>query len=157
ELSQEDSAYQDIATKFFEHFLMIGGAMTNLGGEGLGLWDDQDNFFYDWLIRTGGGELPLRGRSLVGPIPLFAVEGIHPTKLQAMPLFARRMDWYLHYRPKLAALVSRWNTPGADGTRLLAMTRAFRASKLLERILDKDEFFSDYGVRSLSRYHLEHP
>ena len=74
ELAQDDDAYQDIATKFFEHFLMIGGAMTNLGGEGLGLWDDQDNFFYDWLIMSTGEKTPLRVRSLVGLIPMFAVE-----------------------------------------------------------------------------------
>ena len=157
ELAQEDEAYQDIATKFFEHFLMIGGAMTNLGGEGLGLWDDRDNFFYDWLIMSNGEKTPLRVRSLVGLIPVFAVEVVDAALLKKMPLFVKRLDWYLHYRPKLAALVSRWNTPGADDTRLLAMTRAFRASKLLERVLDENEFLSGYGVRALSRYHRDHP
>lgn len=157
ELAQEDSAYQDIATKFFEHFLMIGGAMTNLRGEGLSLWDDQDNFFYDWLVMSDGTATPLRVRSLVGLIPMFAVEAIDATLLEKMPLFAKWRDWYLLRRPKLASLVSRWNTPGADDTRLLAMLRAFRGSKLLERVLDKKEFLSDYGVRALSRYHLEHP
>ena len=157
ELAQEDEAYQDIATKFFEHFLMIGGAMTNLYGAGLGLWDDQDNFFYDWLIRNDGEAMPLRIRSLVGLIPMFAVEVIDAALLQKMPLFAKRLDWYLRYRPKLAALVSRWNSLGADGTRLLAIIRVFRSGKLLERILDENEFLSTYGVRALSRYHLEHP
>lgn len=157
ELAQEDDAYQDIATKFFEHFLMIGGAMTNLGGEGLGLWDDEDNFFYDWLITGNGEKTPLRVRSLVGLIPIFAVEVIDASLLEKMPLFTRRQNWYLRYRPKLAALVSRWNKPGAHDTHLLAMTRAFRSSKLIERLLDKNEFLSDYGVRALSRYHLEHP
>jgi hypothetical protein len=136
---------------------MIGGAMTNLGGQGLGLWDDQDNFFYDWLIMSNGAATPLRIRSLLGIIPTFAVEVIDASLLEKMPLFARRLDWYLRYRPKLAALVSRWNTPGADDTRLLAITRAFRGYKLLERSLDRDEFLSDYGVRAMSRYHLEHP
>ncbi len=149
ELAQEDDVYQDIATKFFEHFLMIGGAMTNLGGEGLGLWDDEDNFFYDWLVMGNGEATPLRVRSLVGLIPMFAVEAIDATLLKKMPLFAKRLDWYLRYRPKLACLVSRWNTPGADDTRLLAILRAFRCTKLLARVLDKDEFLSDYGVRSL--------
>jgi hypothetical protein len=157
ELTQEDHAFEDIATKFFEHFLMIGGAMTNLGGEGLGLWDDQDNFFYDWLILADGQRLPLRIRSLVGLIPMFAVAVIDSSLLLKMPLFAKRLEWYLRYRPKLAALVSRWNTPGADDTRLHAMTRAFRSTKLLERVLEETEFLSDYGVRSLSRYHLDHP
>src|SRR5260221_8512670 len=157
ELAQEDDAYQDIATKFFEHFLMIGGAMTNLGGEGLGLWDDQDNFFYDWLIMSNGEATPLRLRSLVSLIPIFAVEVIDAALLKKMPLFVKRLNWYLRYRPKLAALVSRWNTPGDDDTRLLAITRAFRLSKLLERVLDKNEFLSEYGVRALSRYHLQNP
>jgi Glycosyl hydrolase family 63 C-terminal domain/Mannosylglycerate hydrolase MGH1-like glycoside hydrolase domain len=157
ELAQEDDAYQDIATKFFEHFLMIGGAMTNLGGEGLSLWDDTDNFFYDWLVMSDGEATPLRVRSLVGLIPAFAVETIDAALLANLPSFVRQRDWYLRYRPKLATLVSRWNTPGAADRRMLAITRAFRSTKLLERILDKNEFLSDYGVRSLSRYHLEHP
>ena len=157
ELAQEDDAYEDIATKFFEHFLMIGGAMTNLGGEGMGLWDDQDNFFYDWLMLKSGEKFPMRIRSLVGLIPIFAVEVIDATLLQKMPKFTKRLEWYLRYRPTLAGLVSRWNTPGADDTRLLSMTRAFRASKVLERVLDTNEFLSPYGVRSLSRFHLDHP
>jgi hypothetical protein len=157
ELAQDDDAYQDIATKFFEHFLMIGGAMTNLGGEGLGLWDDRDNFFYDWLTMSNGEATPLRVRSLVGLIPMFAVEVIDASLLKKMPLFVKRLDWYLRYRPKLAALVSRWNSPGADDTRLLAIVRAFRYSKLLERVLDQGEFLSDFGVRALSRYHLDQP
>ncbi len=157
ELAQDDDAYEDIATKFFEHFLMIGGAMTNLGGEGMGLWDDQDNFFYDWLMLKNGEKFPMRIRSLVGLIPIFAVEVIDASLLQKMPKFTKRLEWYLRYRPTLAGLVSRWNTPGADGTRLLSMTRAFRASKVLERVLDTNEFLSPYGVRSLSRFHLDHP
>jgi hypothetical protein len=158
ELAQQDDVYQDIAIKFFQHFLTIGGAMTNLGGEGLSLWDDTDNFFYDWLVMGNGEATPLRVRSLVGLIPLFAVEVANATVLmKKMPEFAKWQQWYLHYRPKLTALVSRWNTPGADDTRLLAIVRAFRASKLMERLLDENEFLSDYGVRALSRYHLQHP
>ena len=90
-------------------------------------------------------------------IPLFAIEVIDDALLKNMPQFMKRLNWYLRYRPNLAALVSRWNKPGADDTRLLAIVRAFRATKLLERILDRNEFLSRYGVRSLSRYHLEHP
>jgi hypothetical protein len=157
ELAQDDEAYQDIATKFFEHFLMIGGAMTNLGGKGLSLWDDTDGFFYDWLVMRNGEATPLRVRSLVGLIPGFAVETIEAHLLRNLPSFTRQRDWYLRYRPKLAVLVSRWNAPGADDTRLLAIVRAFRSSKVLARVLDPNEFLSDYGIRSLSRYHLDHP
>jgi hypothetical protein len=88
---------------------------------------------------------------------LFAIEVIDEALLKQMPLFVKRLDWYLRYRPNLAALVSRWNDPGAHDTRLLAIVRAFRSTKGLERILDTDEFLSTYGVRSLSRFHLEHP
>jgi hypothetical protein len=157
ELAQDDDAYQDIATKFFEHFLMIGGAMTNLGGKGLSLWDDGDCFFYDWLLKTDGTATPLRVRSLVGLVPLFAVAVSEQGLLEKMPTFTRWSNWYLTFRPNLAKLVSRWNTPGADDTRLVAIVRAFRASRLLRRILDKGEFLSDYGVRALSRCHLDQP
>lgn len=157
ELAQEDDAYQDIATKFFEHFLMIGGAMTNLGGKGLSLWDDVDNFFYDWLVMSNGDATPLRVRSLVGLIPALAVDTIDAALLRPLPSFTRQRDWYLRYRPKLATLVSRVNTPGADDTRLLAIARAFRSTKVLARVLDRNEFLSDYGIRSLSRYHLDNP
>jgi Glycosyl hydrolase family 63 C-terminal domain len=157
ELAQENEIYQDIATKFFEHFLMIGGAMTNLGGEGLGLWDDQDNFFYDWLIMDDAEAKPLRLRSMVGLIPMFAVEVFEKPLLDKMPSFVKRANWFLRYRPRLAALVSRWNIPGVDDTRLLAITRAFRLSKLLERVTDTEEFLSTYGVRALSRFHLQNP
>src|SRR5262245_18488144 len=139
ELAQEDDVYQDIATKFFEHFLMIGGAMTNLGGKGLGLWDDQDNFFYDWLVMSNAQAAPLRVRSLVGLIPLFAIEVVDEALLKNMPLFVKRLNWYLRYRPNLAALVSRWNKPGAGDTRLLAIVRDFRETKMLVSVLDKHE------------------
>ena len=157
ELAQEDAAYQDIATKFFEHFLAIGGAMTNLGGEGIGLWDDEDDFFYDWLVTDSGGRTPLRIRSLVGLVPLFAIEVIEADVLERLPEFFERREWFLHHRPQLSALVSSWNRPGANNTRLIAMTRGFRTSKLLERVVDETEFLSAFGVRSLSRFHLEAP
>jgi hypothetical protein len=106
---------------------------------------------------SNGEATPLRVRSLVGLIPAFAVETIDADVAQELPSFTRQRDWYLRYRPKLAVLVSRWNTPGADDTRLLAIARAFRSSKVMARVLDRNEFLSDYGIRSLSRYHLEHP
>ncbi len=157
ELGQTDTAYEDIATKFFEHFLSIGGAMTNLRGEGLSLWDDEDNFFYDWLIMQDGNNHPLRLRSLVGILPILGVEVIDKEHLDKMGKFSKRMDWYLRYRPKLAEQVSHWDTPGDNDSRLLSICRAFRLSSVLEKMLDQDEFLSDFGIRSLSRFHLDNP
>jgi Mannosylglycerate hydrolase MGH1-like glycoside hydrolase domain/Glycosyl hydrolase family 63 C-terminal domain len=157
ELAQDDDAFEDIATKFFEHFLLIGGAMTNIGGEGLGLWDDRDNFYYDWLMLSSGERMPLRLRSMVGLIPLFAVEVLDDDLLQRLPQFTERMLWYLQHRPKLASLVSRWQQPGIDKRRLLAIARAYRMKRVLARMLDENEFLSPYGVRALSRAHLDTP
>jgi len=157
ELAQKDHAYEDIATKFGEHFLLIGGAMTNLGGEGLGLWDDQDNFYYDWLILSSGEKIPLRLRSMVGLIPLFAVEVLDEDLLAGAPDFTRRMMWFLRHRPQLAELVSRLDNPGPKNCRLISIARAFRMKRVIERMLDESEFLSPYGVRAISRHHLDHP
>ncbi|WP_201160232.1 MGH1-like glycoside hydrolase domain-containing protein [Rhodoplanes elegans] len=157
ELAQEDGAYQDIATKFFEHFMLIGGAMTNLGGEGLGLWDDEDEFYYDWLITGAGEKIPVRLRSMVGLIPLFAVAVIDETTLARVPRFTRRMEWFLKHRPEIAALVSFPDEPGAEGHRLLAIARAFRMKRVLARMLDESEFLSDFGVRAISRVYRDQP
>ncbi len=157
ELGQKNKAYEDIATKFFEHFLSIGGAMTNLRDQGLSLWDDEDNFFYDWLIMHNGNNQPLRLRSMVGILPILGVEVIDKEHLDKMAKFSKRMEWYLRYRPKLAEQVSHWDTPGSDNRRLLSICRAFRLSSVLEKMLDRDEFLSDFGIRSLSRFHLDNP
>jgi len=157
ELAQENHAYEDIAVKFGEHFLLIGGAMTNQGGEDLGLWDDQDKFYYDWLILSSGEKIPLRLRSIVGLIPLFAVEVLDEDLLAGVPEFSRRMTWYLEHRPKLAELVSRLGNRGRENRRLVAIARAFRMKRVIECMLDESEFLSPYGVRAISRYHLEHP
>ncbi len=157
ELAQDEEAFEDIAIKFFEHFLLIGGAMTNIGGEGLGLWDDQDNFYYDWLVLPSGERMPLRLRSMVGLIPLFAVEVLEEEQLRRLPTFTRRMEWYLQHRPKFARLISRPDQPGVGKRRLIAIARAFRMKRVLERMLDESEFLSPYGVRALSRAYLEKP
>src|SRR5581483_4991068 len=99
----------------------------------------------------------LKVRSMVGLIPLFAVETVEPALLQELPAFADRMNWFLEHRPELAALVSRWYEPGAGERRLLALVRGHRMKRLLARLLDPQEFLSDYGVRALSRYHRDHP
>ena len=157
ELAREDPAYEDVATKFFEHFLYIAGALNDIGGDGMSLWDDEDEFFYDVLHLPDGQTHRLRVRSLVGLIPLLAVETIEPSLLAALPNFRRRMEWFLTYRPHLSSLVSRWHEPGQGDRRLLALARGHRMKRLLRRMLDPQEFLSDYGVRALSRHHADQP
>ncbi|MGB8536508.1 MAG: glucosidase [Acidobacteriaceae bacterium] len=157
ELAQHNSAYDDMATKFFEHFLYIAEAMTDMGGRGVGLWDENDGFYYDVLNKSDGGSVSMRVRSMVGLIPLFAVETLQPEVLEKVPGFTRRMEWFLTYRPDLARLVSRWDVPGKGKRTLLSLLRGHRMKALLRRMLDPNEFLSDYGVRSVSRYHLQHP
>jgi hypothetical protein len=157
ELALHNHVYEDIATKFFEHFLCIAEAMTNIGGHGIGLWDDDDGFYYDVLNLPSGQTMPLKVRSMVGLIPLFAVETLEPCLLQKVPEFRARLEWYLAYRPDLARLVSRWFEPGQGERRLLSLLRGSRMKKLLRRMLDEAEFLSDYGVRALSHHHQDHP
>lgn len=157
ELAQHDPAYEDIATKFFEHFLAIAKAMTNMGGKGIGLWDEEDSFYYDELILPGNKLIPLRVRSMVGLIPLFAVETLEPEILANVPDFARRLRWVLSHRPDLAVLVSRWFEPGRGERRLLSLLRGHRMKFLLHRMLDETEFLSDFGVRSMSKYYEANP
>jgi hypothetical protein len=157
ELAREEPIYQDVATKFVEHFLYIAGAMNDVGGQGVALWDAEDEFFYDVLRRPDGRAVPLKVRSLVGLIPLFAVEVLEPDLLGHVPEFTDRLSWFLRYRPDLAGLVSRWHVPGAGYSRLLALLRGHRMKRVLRRMLDEDEFLSPFGIRSLSRHHRGAP
>jgi hypothetical protein len=157
ELAQYNHVYEDIATKFFEHFLYIAKAMNNIGDQGIGLWDEEDQFFYDVLSLPDGTMQPLKLRSMVGLIPLFAVEIIEPELLDRLPDFKRRLNWFLNYRPDLAALVSHWDEPGRGNVHLLSLLRGHRMKRLLKRMLDAGEFLSDYGIRSLSRAHADTP
>jgi hypothetical protein len=159
ELALHNPVYEDIATKFFEHFLAIAEAMTHIGGDGqaVSLWDEQDGFYYDVLRHPDGQAVRLKVRSLVGLTPLFAVETLEPELLGRLPEFKERLEWYLNYRPDLAALVSRWYEPGRGERRLLSLLRGHRMKCLLRRMLDESEFLSPYGVRSLSRVYRERP
>ena len=157
ELARHNHVYEDIATKFFEHFLHIAEALNNIANQGVPLWDDRDQFFYDVLHLPDGQVTPLRVRSMVGLIPLFAVEVIDGALLDELPGFAARLEWYLNYRPELASLVSHWHQPGSCDRRLVSLLRAHRMKRSLARLLDPDEFLSDYGLRALSRVHLEQP
>jgi hypothetical protein len=157
ELSRTNPVYQDMAGKFFEHFLYIAEAMTNVGSTALDLWDDEDEFYYDALNTPDGGHELLKVRTMVGLIPMFAVEVLDEDLLTSAPLFVARMNWLLANRPRLAALVSHWQEPGKGATRLLSLLRGHRLKRLLFRMLDAAEFLSDYGVRSLSRVYLDAP
>ncbi len=157
ELAQHNPVYEDVATKFFEHFLHIAEAMNNVGEAGIGLWDETDEFFYDVLHLPDGGMVPLKVRSMVGLIPLFAVETLEPELLDKVPEFKRRLKWFLKYRPDLASLVSHWNEEGRGHRRLLSLLRGHRMKRLLTRMLDETEFLSDYGIRAISKHHDRHP
>jgi len=156
ELSREDSAYEDVASKFFEHFVYIARAMNDLGGEGIELWDQQDGFYYDVLHLPGGGRLPMRIRSMVGLIPLFAVETLEPAVVDRLPGFKRRMQWFIDNRPDFARHVDTISTD--DGPRrFLSLVSRDRLRSVCSYLLDPGEFLSDYGIRAVSRFHKEHP
>jgi len=155
ELAEEDPAYEDIASKFFEHFVAIADAMNRLGGSGL--WHEEDGFYYDQLLLEGRS-FPLRLRSMVGIIPLFAVEFIEEERLDRLPGFAKRTRWFLQNRKDLAAHIS-YLTQGksAAGRRLLAIPSKERLQRVLKYVFDEKEFLSPYGVRSLSRIYADYP
>ena len=157
ELAVRDHVYEDIATKFFEHFLLIAEAMTNIGNNNIGLWDEGDEFYYDVLEMPDGNDVPMRVRSMVGLIPLFAVEVLDGAVVARLPTFSARLHWFLSHRPELARLVSRWMERSEDERQLLSLLRGHRMKCLLRRMLDETEFLSDYGIRSISKYHEAHP
>jgi len=157
ELAEHNHVYEDIASKFFEHFLGIAEAMSSKCNHDDGLWDEKDQFFYDVLNFPDDVKVRLRIRSMVGLIPLFAVETLEPELLDRLPGFQKRLEWLLAHRPDLAKLVSHWQSPGRGQRRLLSLLRGHRMKQLLRRMLDQSEFLSDHGVRALSRAHLDHP
>ena len=157
ELALHDPAYEEIATKFFDHFLAIAGAINGARDESLGLWNDADQFYFDQLVLPDNGLVELKIYSIVGLIPLFASQVLEPEVLQLLPEFSARMQWFLQHRPKLAKLVSNWHIAGQGDRRLLSLLRGSRMKALLRRMLDEESFLSDYGVRALSKVHEKAP
>jgi hypothetical protein len=157
ELARHNHVYEDIAAKFFEHFLFIAKAMNNIADRGIGLWNERDEFFYDVLHLPDGAIEPMAVRSIVGLIPLFAVETLEPELLAALPVFRQRVDAVLQKRPDLAGLVSNWHDEGRGQRRLLSLLRGHRIKCLLKRMLDEREFLSPFGVRAMSRSHADTP
>ncbi|CAG4886224.1 MGH1-like glycoside hydrolase domain-containing protein [Paraburkholderia saeva] len=157
ELAYANHVFVDIGVKFFEHFLYIAEAVSCEDGCDTGLWDSQDEFFYDKLRLPDGTMVPMRIRSIVGLIPLFAVHVLEERLHGDLPGLRDRLVWFLEHRPDLARLVSRWNEPGKGNSLLLSLLRGHRMKALLRRVLDETEFLSDHGVRALSRVHRDHP
>src|SRR3989440_4051993 len=157
ELAREDPTYEDVASKFWEHFVYIAYAMNNVGPDNYSLWDEREGFYYDVLHTLDGAHFPLKVRSMVGLIPLFAVETLDPDTLERLPGFKKRMEWFIENRPDLTDNVASMKTPGMQGRRLLAVADRERLRSVLRFMLDEREFLSPYGVRSVSRRHLADP
>ena len=157
ELASEDPAYEDVASKFWEHFIHISYAMNHRGNDGMGLWDEMDGFFYDVLRFPDGRKHAMRIRSIVGLIPLFAVETLEPELLDRLPGFKRRMEWFIDNRPDLVGNVACMRTRGMAERRLLSIVNREQLRSVLRVMLDENEFLSPYGIRALSQYHRDHP
>jgi hypothetical protein len=157
ELAKENPVYEDMATKFFEHFIYIADAMNHIGGDGAQLWDDEDCFFYDVLHLPNGERLRLKVRSMVGLIPLFAVTTLEPELLDSFHGFKVRLEWFIANRPDLSRNIASLEVEGVGARRLLAIAKPDTLRAILEKMLNQQEFLSEYGVRSVSRFHADHP
>jgi hypothetical protein len=157
ELAKEDSCYEDVASKFWEHFVYIAHAMGHRGHDSMGLWNDEDGFFYDALKLPDRSPLPMKIRSMVGLIPLFAVETLEPELLDRLPAFKRRLEWFIDNRPDLTCHLASMRTPGKGERRLLSIVNQEQLTRTLKYMLDEEEFLSPHGIRALSRFHQESP
>jgi hypothetical protein len=156
ELSRYNPSYEDAASKFFEHFVHITHAMNHMG-DGIKLWDDQDGFYYDVLRLPEGQHLAMKIRSMVGLIPLFAVETLDPVLVDRLPGFKRRMNWFLNNYEEMQSHIDEQRLPNGKIRRLLAVVNLSRLPRVLKYLLDENEFLSPYGIRATSRYHKDQP
>jgi hypothetical protein len=157
EAVSRDRVYGDVASKFWEHFVYIARAMNHMGEDGLSLWNGEDGFFYDVLHLPDNTRVPLRIRSLVGLIPLYAVRTLEPELLDAMPGFKRRLEWFIHNRPDLTENMACMKTAGMQERRLFAIPDRAQLERILKVMLDEEEFLSPWGIRSVSRCHRRNP
>jgi len=157
ELAMEDPAYEDVASKFWEHFIYIAHAMSHRGHDSMGLWNEEDGFFYDVLKLPDGNQFPMKIRSMVGLIPLFAVQTLDSHVLDRLPDFKRRMEWFIDNRPDLTADIACMRTHGMGERRLLSIANEKQLRSILRYMLDEREFLSPHGIRALSQFHRDHP
>jgi hypothetical protein len=157
ELARDNSAYEGLASKFFEHFVYICRALNNIGDVGIELWDPKDEFYYDVLHLPGGQQFPLRVRSMVGLIPLFACETLDSETVDRLPAFKRRMQWFIENRQDLSDYIETETTDELHVRRFLSLVNRKRLRHVLRYMLDENEFLSPYGIRALSRFHKDHP
>jgi hypothetical protein len=157
ELAKENPAYEDVASKFFEHFVYIADAMNHHGGDGVELWDDQDGFFYDVLHLPSGERHYMKVRSMVGLIPLFAVETLEPEIVEQLPGFKRRMQWFIDNYPQLRKHIEMQEVPDRGVRRLLSIVNRERLPRVMRYLLDESEFLSPFGIRALSQFHRNNP
>ena len=157
ELAKEEPCYEDLASKFWEHFVYIAHAMSHRGHNGMGLWNEEDGFFYDVLKLPDGSQFPMKIRSMVGLIPLFAVETLEPEVLDRLPDFKRRLEWFIDNRPDLTEKFACMRSEGMGERRLLSITNENQLRRILHYMLDEREFLSQYGIRALSQFHRDNP
>jgi hypothetical protein len=157
EIARHDPTYEEMVLKFIQHFLWIAGSMDRIGDNQDELWDEADGFFYDVLMLPDGSAQRIKVHSMVGLLPLTAVAVIEPEIISTMPQIVERLRAFIHKRPELVANIHPISQPGVNGRRLLSVLNENKLRRVLERMLDEDHFLSPYGIRSLSRWHLEHP
>jgi hypothetical protein len=155
ELARDNPAYEDVASKFFEHFVYIARALNDVSG--IELWDEEDGFYYDVLHLPGGATHRLKVRSIVGLMPLLAVETLEPQAVERLPNFKRRMSWFIDHRPEFHPHLDATRRSAEGERRLLSLVPRQRLRRVLARMLDEEEFLSSYGVRALSAHHRDHP